>query len=71
MGASRPKMGVSTQNPALKFVVDVGEGTAVAGVMICRTLLFIVILLLFNRVNVGADDDVCKGAETSRTLCGV
>lgn len=79
IGPSRPKIGVSIQNPGLKFigvddddidgVVD-EEGVAV-DVINCRTLVFIVILLLLKRLNAGADDDVCKGAETSRTLCGV
>lgn len=81
IGPSRPKIGVSTQNPGLKFIAvddDGGGGGAVddeeevaVDVISCRTLVFIVILLLFKRFNAGADDDVCKGAETSRTLCGV
>ena len=46
------------------------KGSLLNGVVICRELLVIVILLLFSRVNVGVDNEECNGDETSRTVCG-
>jgi hypothetical protein len=40
------------------------------GVVICRMLLFTVVLLLFNSVNVGDDDDEWSGDDIRRTVCG-
>ena len=33
-------------------------------------MVVIVVLLLFKRVNVGADNDECNGDDISRTVCG-